>query len=341
MAKTPEFVEKVVTSTRIRLARNLARYPFPEKLDETLAEELVFLIEKSLSTLDEFERQDLSALSKEQLTLLQEQHLISPALIRKKMVAEAFLSADRNVSIMVNEEDHLREQYICDGFDLYKAYERISALDDGLGSQLEFAYDDRLGYLTACPSNVGTGMRASVMMFLPGLARTNGLKEFLPTLKQNGLTVRGVFGEGTAAEGYSYQISNERTLGQSEMEILDQMTRVTMQLCDLELKAREQMLREDETALKDECLRAFGVLTNCAILPMKELTAGMVKVKLGIMLGFFKTKNIRHFNEFLSNMQPATFRLSNDLRKATEYECDLVRAEIMRKVLQELVVRTD
>ena len=104
---------------------------------------------------------------------------------------------------------------------------------------------------------------------------------------------------------------------------------------------REQMLREDETALKDECLRAFGVLTNCAILPMKELTAGRVKVKLGIMLGFFKTKNIRHFNEFLSNMQPATFRLSNDLRKATEYECDLVRAEIMRKVLQELVVRTD
>ncbi len=341
MAKTPEFVEKVVTSTRIRLARNLARYPFPEKLDETLAEELVFLIKKSLSTLDEFERQDVSALSKEQLTLLQEQHLISPALIRKKMVAEVFLSADRNVSIMVNEEDHLREQYICDGFDLYKAYERISALDEGLGSQLEFAYDERLGYLTACPSNVGTGMRASVMMFLPGLARTNGLKAFLPTLKQNGLTVRGMFGEGTAAEGYSYQISNERTLGQSELEILDQMTRVTMQLCDLELKAREQMLREDETALKDECLRAFGLLTNCAILSMKELTAGMVKVKLGIMLGFFKTKDIRHFNEFLSNMQPATFRLSNDLRKATEYECDLVRAEIMRKVLQELVVRTD
>ena len=341
MAKTPEFVEKVVTSTRIRLARNLAGYPFPERLTETLAEEVLFLIEKSLSALDAFDKQDLSNLSKEQLTLLQEQHLISPALIRKKMVAEAFLSADKSVSIMVNEEDHLREQYICAGFDLYKAYERISALDDGLGSQLNFAYDERLGYLTACPSNVGTGMRASVMMFLPGLARTNGLKEFLPTLKQNGLTVRGVFGEGTAAEGYSYQISNERTLGQSEIEILDQMTRVTMQLCDMELKAREQMLKDDAIGLKDECLRAFGALTNCAILPIKELMADLVKVKLGIMLGFFKTKNVRHFNEFLSDMQPASFRLGNDLRGASEYECDQMRAEIMRKVLPELAIRAD
>ena len=341
MAKAPEFVEKVVTSTRIRLARNLAGYPFPEKLDDALAEEVLFLIEKSLSTLDAFEKQDLSTLSKDQLTLLQEQHLISPALIRKKMTAEAFLSADKNVSIMVNEEDHLREQYICAGFDLYKAYERISALDEGLGAQLDFAYDERLGYLTACPSNVGTGMRASVMMFLPGLARTNGLKAFLPTLKQNGLTVRGVFGEGTAAEGYSYQISNERTLGKSEMEILDQMTRVTMQLCDLELKAREQMLADDFMALKDECLRAFGILTNCAVLPMKQLTAYMVQVKLGIMLGFFKTKNIRHFNDFLADMQPASFRLGNDLRGASERECDIARAEAMRKVLPELAIRTD
>ena len=339
MAKTPEFVEKVVTSTRIRLARNLAGYPFPERLDETLAEEILYLIQTHLADLDVFERQELSTLSKEQLTLLQEQHLISPALIRKKMTAEAFLSADRSVSIMVNEEDHLRQQYICPGFDLYKAYERISALDEALGSKLDFAYDERLGYLTACPSNVGTGMRASVMMFLPGLARTNGLKAFLPVLKQSGLTVRGVFGEGSAAEGYSYQVSNERTLGMSEIEILDQMTRTTMQLCDMELKAREQMLVENEIALKDECLRAYGILMNCAILPLKELTADMVKVKLGIMLGFFKARNIRHFNDFLSDMQPASFRLKNDLQNASEYECDVMRAEIMRKVLPELIVR--
>ena len=341
MAQTPAFIQTLVTSTRIRLARNLAGYPFPEKMDELLAEEVVYLVEKSLKELDDFEKQDMTQLSREEATLLQEQHLISPALIRKKGMAAAFLSADKSVSIMVNEEDHLREQYIYKGFDLYKAYEHISAIDEGLGAKLDFAYDDKLGYLTACPSNVGTGMRASVMMFLPGLAKNNGLKDFLPTLKASGLTVRGVFGEGTAAEGYSYQVSNERTLGMSESEILDQMVRMTMQLCDLELKAREKMLQEEKIPLKDECLRAFGALTNCAVLPLKELTAGMVKVKLGIALGFFKAQNIQDFNDFVADMRPASFRLENGLRKASEYECDLMRAEIVHKVLPELVVRQD
>ena len=339
MAKTPSFLETIVTSTRIRLARNLAAYPFPEKLDETLAKEIIYLVENRLKALDEFEKQDISKLTREEATLLQEKHLISPALIRKKNVAAVFLSADRDVSVMVNEEDHLREQYILKGFDLYKAYERMSALDEELGSRLNFAYDEQLGYLTACPTNVGTGMRASVMMFLPGLARTNGLKSFLPTLKENGLTVRGVFGEGTAAEGYSYQVSNERTLGLSESEILEKMVSMTMTLCDMELRAREQMLQTDEIALKDECLRAYGMLTNCAKLSLDELTAGMVKVKLGIVLGFLKTRSLHDFNEFLENMRPASFRLENELRGASEYECDLMRAEIAQKVLPELVAR--
>ena len=143
---------------------------------------------------------------------------------------------------MVNEEDHLREQYIYKGFDLYKAYEHISAIDESLGEKLDFAYDQRLGYLTACPSNLGTGMRASVMMFLPGLAKSNELKSFLPTLKAGGLTVRGVFGEGTAAEGYSYQVSNERTLGWSEQEILEQVTSCAKSLCGLEIRARLEMI---------------------------------------------------------------------------------------------------
>lgn len=338
---TPDFIERVVTSTRIRLARNLAGYPFPEKLDETLAEEVLYILEKNLLRLDDFEKQDLSTLTKEQLEVLQERHLISPALIKKRMTAAAFLSSDHCMSIMVNEEDHLREQYICKGFDLFKAYERISALDEGLGAHLQFAYDEKLGYLTACPSNVGTGMRASVMMFLPALAKSNELQAFLPTLKQSGLTVRGVFGEGTAAEGYNYQVSNERTLGMSEIDILDQMTRTTMQLCDMELRCRERMLKEEHIALKDECLRAFGVLTNCALLSYRELAESMVKVKLGIVLGFFKTRNIRHFNDFMSDMRPATFRLENDLQDKKEYDCDLMRAEIMRKVLPELVTRVD
>ena len=337
----PGFIETLVTSTRIRLARNLAAYPFPDKLNERLAKEIVYLVGNELEKLDDFQKNDMATLSAEEATLLQEQHLISPALIKKKGIGAAFISTDKSMSLMVNEEDHLREQYIYKGFDLYKAYEQISGVDDALGSALSFAYDTRLGYLTACPSNLGTGMRASVMMFLPGLAWSKELEEFLPTLKSGGLTVRGVFGEGTAAQGYSYQVSNERTLGVSEGEILDKMIRMTMTLCDLELRARERMLKENEISLRDMCLRAYGTLTNCAVLSLKELTSGIVKVKLGVALGFFKARDMQAFNDFVANMRPASFRLENGLQRKSEEERNLIRADIVHKVLPELVLRAD
>lgn len=341
MSQAPEFIETLVTSTRIRLARNLAAYPFPDKLNERLAEEILYLVGQNLNQLDDFEKYDIAKMTGEEAKLLQEQHLISPALIRRKGIGAAYLSVDQSISVMVNEEDHLREQYILKGFDLYKAYERISGIDEGLSSSLDFAYDERLGYLTACPSNLGTGMRASVMMFLPGLAWSKELETFLPTLKAGGLTVRGVFGEGTAAEGYSYQVSNERTLGMSEQEILEQMVRMTMTLCDLELRAREKMLRENKIQYRDQCLRAYGALTNCAVLPLKELTAGLTQVKLGMALGFFEARDIRSFNDFVADMRPASFKLENGLQNASEADCDLTRAEIVNKVLPELVFRVD
>ena len=337
----PDFIQTIVTSTRIRFARNLAAYPFPNKLDEQLAQEIIYLVQTALSKLDNFQKNDMATLCEQEAKLLQEQHLISPALIKRKGIGAAFLSPDRSISIMVNEEDHLREQYIHKGFDLYKAYERISGIDDALASSLSFAFDEKLGYLSACPSNLGTGMRASVMMFLPGLVYTKGLENLLPRLKSNGLTVRGVFGEGTAAEGYSYQVSNERTLGESEGEILEKMVRTTMTLSDLELRARERMLKHKKVQLKDACLRAYGALTNCAILPLRELTEGMVKVKLGIALGFFEARDVQSFNEFLEDMRPASFRLENGLQTASEQECEFARAEIVGKVLPELVVRAE
>ena len=337
----PSFIETIVTSTRIRLARNLQAYPFPAKLKKNLAQEIVYLVQNALDQLDVFQKNDIATLCDEEATLLQEQHLISPALIKNKKNAAAFISPDRSISIMVNEEDHLREQYIHMGFDLYKAYERISGVDDALASCLSFAYDESLGYLSACPSNLGTGMRASVMMFLPGLAWSKELKDLLPHLKANGLTIRGVFGEGTVAEGYSYQVSNERTLGASEQEILQEMVRMTMMLSDLEIRARERMRAENELPLKDACLRTYGALTNCAILPLKELTDGMVKVKLGMALGFFKPRDVEAFNNFLADMRPASFRLENGMQNATQEECDIARAEIVGKVLPELVLRVE
>lgn len=339
MAAIPEKIETIVTSTRLRLARNLAAYPFPSLLKGKDAEDVLILTRNALGKLDKFREYDMWKLGEEEAMLLQEQHLISPALRKKKEGAAAFISTDTRVSVMVGEEDHLREQYIMKGYNLYPAYERISGLDDGLSRRLNFAYDSKLGYLTACPTNLGTGMRASVMMFLPGLSKEKEIERLLPGLKQRGMTVRGVFGEGSAAEGFTYQVSNDRTLGVNEKEILENLDQLTQDLCHLEIRARERMLEAKPISVKDGCLRAYGVLTNCARLSHKELTEGMIQIQLGIALGFFEVRNTDEFTDFLSDMRPASFRLENGLRGASEEECNLQRAEIMGKVLPELVVK--
>jgi len=289
-----------------------------------------------LEKLDRFTKYDLKEISEEEALLLQEQYLISPALTKSKAGA-AFVSEDRKVSVMVNEEDHLRQQFIVKGLELFRAYERLTLIDDVLGSQYDFAFDEKLGYLTACPSNLGTGMRASVMMFLPGLIWNGELKKILPTLKAGGFTVRGAFGEGTQGEGYVYQISNERTLGTSELDLIDQMMEIALNVCDLEKRARAKMLQNSEVEIKDRCLRAYGTLTHCAMLSLSEFHAKMADVKLGIIFGFFQTESLDEFQDFIDGMRATVFRVNNGLRDASEKDCDIVRAETVRRVLPQLV----
>ena len=342
MAHSPEFIETIVISTRIRLARNFASYPFPQKMDDAQAEDVVYLVGHGLEefdSVDTFTQYDMKNLTKSEAAQLQEEYLISPAL-QKSDRGAAFVSKDRAISIMVNEEDHLREQYICKGFDLFKAYERISGIDDALAGMYDFAFDDKLGFLTACPSNLATGMRASVMMFLPGLVWSGELKKFLPVLKAGGLTVRGSFGEGTGAEGYVYQVSNERTLGVSEQEILSEMVRMTMTLCDLEIRAREKMLETSETEIRDRCLRSYGILTNCAVLGWSEFLNRMADVRLGAALGFFEVKDKKRFDEFMDDMRPTAFRVNNALVGESEELCNMLRAETVSGALPALVRAT-
>jgi len=325
-------IETTVTSTRVRLARNLCSYHFPAKLDKKDAQEIIKAVGYELNRVDNFTEYDIGKTDPDEVTFLLEKHLISPDLIRRKDISAAFISSDKEVSVMVNEEDHLREQYILRGCDFHKAYERISGLDDCIARSVRFAYDEKLGYLTACPSNLGTGMRASAMMFLPGLAKYQELKKILPDLKAHGLTVRGGFGEGTSADGYSYQISNERTLGVSEWDILLLMKKVALCIAELEARMRERMLEEDRLGFCDACLRAYGTLTNCATLSVKELTANIVKVKLGIALGFFKAGDMDAFNDFVDNMRPVSFKRGNCPDAKDERECDIVRREHERNV---------
>ena len=339
MVNTPEFIRTVAMTTRIRLARNLAGFPFPFKMNDAHAAEILYLVEKSLKAIDpdEYERYDVGELTNIKSSLLQEQYLISSELAKRKKSGAAFVSSDKNVSIMVNEEDHLREQYICKGFELFKAYERLSAIDDGLSGVLDFAFDDRLGYLTACPSNLGTGMRASVMLFLPGLTWSGEIKNVFREWKLNGMTVRGSFGEGSEAEGYLYQVSNERTLGWSEQEILEKVSQFTLRICDQEDRARKMMMETMETETRDRCLRAYGALCNCALLDLSEFLRKITDVKLGLALGFLETKSEQAFDAFMDDMRPAAFCINNNLDGENERFYDEVRAETVGSVLPKIV----
>ena len=339
MKELPGLIQSTVVSTRIRLARNLADYPFPERLTQAEAQRIIRAVRYELGQMDLFDEYDIARMPTSQATLLQEKHLISPALIKNKEISAAFITLDKSISVMVNEEDHLREQYILQGFDLFKAYEKISDIDDFIGQNMNFAYDHRLGFLTACPSNLGTGMRASVMMFLPALSKSKKIETLIPKLKEMGMTVRGVFGEGSAAEGYMYQVSNDRTLGVSEREILCAVEKTVEFLNDEEEDCLQKMLKEDGMRLKDVCLRSYGTLTNCAILPYEELTQSLTRVRLGIALGFLRTSEKKLFDEFVWDMQPASFQLTHCEGDWTKNEIDAKRAEVVGSCLKELVER--
>lgn len=344
--KSAYFICTTVSSTRIRLARNLYAYPFPARLGRAQAAEIIQSVRVELNRLAEFNEYDMDKIGTDEAMRLQEKRLISPDLLRRKEISAAFISPDETVSVMVNEEDHLREQYILKEFDLPHAYERIRTIDEAVARSVLFAYDEKLGYLTACPSNVGTGLRASVMMFLPGLAKYKKLDELLPSLKRHGLTVRGSYGEGSAAEGYTCQISNERTLGLSEEDVLSHMKEVTLNVAEIETRLRKRLLEEDKRNVLEGCLRAYGFLMSAAELPYKDFAPAMAKIKLGAALGLFEMKGVTvkegfaALDEFLSEMQPVTFRLKYCPSDADDAECDRLRAVTVQRTLPEIAKRT-
>ena len=230
---------KIVVSTRIRLARNVEGYPFPSHLkNEKQAKDVIRLVTSGLARLDEFKIYYMDNLSEAEALSLKENHLISPNIITKRGAA-ALINREESVSIMINEEDHLREQCIVKGLDLQLAYETMSEIDGRISRSMKFAYDEQLGFLTACPTNLGTGLRASVMLFLPALTINGLMPRVIKAVARLGLTVRGIYGEGSRAEGYIYQISNEVTLGVTEEEIIQQVEETVKKVCDLETAERE------------------------------------------------------------------------------------------------------
>lgn len=278
----------LVLSSRIRLARNLEKLPMPAFQNETSGFTVLEKVRKAAETLEAknklyfYSLQDIPLLEKQ---ILLEKHLISPEHTEAGVNKGLLIDETETISIMINEEDHLRIQVFYPGLQLEKAWERADALDDQLENKLKYAFHPQKGYLTACPTNVGTGLRASVMVHVPALVITQQAGNVFRSLGQLGFTVRGLYGEGTKAVGNLYQISNQTTLGQTEKEIVGNLSTLTLEIVEKEERAREWLLEECPLRVKDRAGRAFGILQNAAILTSQEALTYLSDVRLGIDLG--------------------------------------------------------
>ena len=326
-----------VASTRIRLARNLEGYQFPSHLkDEKQAKEIIRLVAATLSRLEEFSLYHMDSISKEKALALKENHLISANLIANKRISAVLINRDESVSVMINEEDHLREQCIVKGLDLRGAYDKMSKIDSCISRAMKFAYDDEFGFLTACPTNIGTGLRASVMMFLPALTINGVMPDVIREISTLGFTVRGIYGEGSEAEGYMYQISNEVTLGVTEKQVLSQVEKAVEKLCKVEGEAR-QILADGPNSLElcDECMRSYGILTNCAKLTTDELIRLSAYVKLGACLGILNLDDISLIDDLAVKMRPSNINSAAE-RELSPLDRDIYRAQYTGKYLKKI-----
>ncbi|MFH1142949.1 MAG: protein arginine kinase [Candidatus Eisenbacteria bacterium] len=301
-----------ILSTRVRLARNLRDHRFPSR---ALPEELNRIRQRvadSLARVPDFagaafhEVEELSAIERQ---FLLERHLVTHDLARDGRHRGLIFSADEGAGVMVNEEDHLRLQALRPGYQLDECFTQISGIDDLLEADLEYAFSEDLGYLTACPSNVGTGMRASVLIHLPALVLTRRIKKVLAGVNQVGLSVRGFYGEGTDVLGNFFQISNQLTLGEKESQTLLSFERVIHQVLDYEQKARDVLLKDAGDQIRDKVARALGALTHAHLLSSEEVIGLASAVRLGSTLGLESLPEVGTINEILLYTQPGHLQM--------------------------------
>jgi len=297
----------IVLMTRIRLARNLAKYSFPGWASPEQRAEIVALCRKAVAKAPSMKRghgfaiEEASELERQ---ILVERHLISRELSGAKEGAGAVVSKDQTCSVMINEEDHLRIQVLRSGFQLKKAWNAINELDSSLEQTLDYAYSSRLGYLTACPTNLGTGMRGSVMMHLPALVITSQMEKIVRAVNQLGMVVRGLFGEGSDASGSIFQISNQTTLGETEEDIIKRLEAVLKSIIEHEENARAKLLESDAAKLFDKIGRAYGILQNSHLLSSGEAMNLLSLIRLGVDLGLFSSEQRAIVDRLFIEAQP-------------------------------------
>ena len=304
----------IVLMTRIRLARNLANKPFPGWAKPSQRQEILVACKDAVSAANPLKRGglavDVADLSELEKQILVERHLISRELSGSKQGSGMVISKDQAVSVMVNEEDHLRIQVLRSGFQLKKAWNAIDDLDSALEANLDYAFTPTLGYLTACPTNLGTGMRASAMMHLPALVISNQMEKVVRAVNQLGMVVRGLFGEGSDASGSIFQISNQTTLGESEDEIMKRLASVLQSIIEHELNARAKLLEADSGKLFDKIGRAYGILQNGHLLSSNESMNLLSLIRLGIDLGSFPDAQRSLIDRLFIEAQPGHLQYS-------------------------------
>jgi protein arginine kinase len=325
----------MVLSTRIRLARNLGDVPFTHRArDEQLLGVLASVSRAAqgsqlLADGLLLRMQDCTPVERQ---VLVERHLVSHELGDGGRPRGIYVAPDDRVSIMVNEEDHLRLQALTPGFQLSEAWALADQADDDLGNSLDYAFSDEIGYLTACPTNAGTGLRASVLIHLPALVLLEEIQRVLKSVMQVGLNVRGLYGEHSEIMGNLFQISNQTTLGRSERDSIESLERVTRQIIETEERARERMLRDARTQLEDKVWRAYGTLRFCRSIQAKEVINLCSAVRLGVAMGLEGLPPLRTVNELLVLTQPAHLQRQAGA-EMTPSERNVYRARVVRERL--------
>ena len=339
-------LDGIVVTSRIRLARNLSGYPFKSRLtSKQAAREIIAKTYFFADKYKKFRLVEIDKITPLEAERLKERYVISEALKNNAFSGAVITSESDAFSIMINEEDHVREQRLEKGFNLKKAYDALYPLDRWLDKNLRFAKNEKLGYLTACPTNLGTGLRASCMMFLPGLTRRTLIGALLKKAQSKGLTVRGVFGEGSEGESCLYQVSNEVTLGITPQKMVARVEDFVREIAELESTNLNIYYEENALAVQDSAFRAKGILTNCRLLSYGECSRLLGDLKIGVILGVLKVSDVTAIDDLLVTARPACIKTQilaenggangADLSETGE---NLYRAQFVKTALNKILI---
>ena len=317
----------VILSSRVRFARNIKDYPFSPLLDETGASEIISKVRDALGGFNLIDMRSKTQLERSSFV---EKHLISPNFASSAAPGALFLDNKETNAVMVCEEDHIRIQSIFPGLALKEAYEAACLIDDKIDACVTYAYDEKLGYLTHCPTNLGTGMRASVMMFLPALTTTKLLNRYASQLEKLGMTLRGIYGEGSNSEAYVYQLSNSVTMGITEDETISKLENIINQLTESERKAREKLKEQNYDRICDKVYRSMGILKSAYMMSSKEFLTLFADVKLGCSLGMIDGVDDTALSKLFISAMPATLVLNEDGEARSDTERDKLRAKFIK-----------